>query len=116
MPGLAIMAIPLFVLTVGDARLSAGWLLPVLLTADLFAIVYYRRHAAANRLFTLFPWVVIGLAAGAYALGYPEQLLRTLVGCILLGMMILYWLRTFKVPGAIFAVSRYHAREVRGQR
>ena len=70
------MAIPLFVLTVGDARLSAGWLLPVLLTADLFAIVYYRRHAAANRLFTLFPWVVIGLAAGTYALGYPEQLLQ----------------------------------------
>ena len=87
------MAIPLFVLTVGDARLSAGWLLPVLLTADLFAIVYYRRHAAANRLFALLPWVVIGLGAGAYALGYPEQLLRTLVGCILLGMLILFWLR-----------------------
>ena len=93
MPGLAIMAVPLFVLTVGDARLSAGWLLPVLLTADLFAIVYYRRHAAANRLFALLPWVVIGMGAGAYALGYPEQLLRTLVGCILLGMLILFWLR-----------------------
>ena len=73
--------------------MSAGWLLPVLLTADLFAIVYYRRHAAANRLFALLPWVVIGLGAGAYALGYPEQLLRTLVGCILLGMLILFWLR-----------------------
>ncbi len=93
MPGLAIMAVPLFVLTVGDARLSAGWLLPVLLTADLFAIVYYRRHAAANRLFALLPWVVIGLAAGAYALGYPELLLRTLVGGILLAMLILFWLR-----------------------
>ena len=93
MPGLAIMAVPLFVLTVGDARLSAGWLLPVLLTADLFAIVYYRRHAAANRLFGLLPWVVIGLAAGAYALGYPEQLLRRLVGGILLAMLIVFWLR-----------------------
>ncbi len=93
MPGLGIMAIPLFVLTVGDARLSAGWLLPLLLTADLFAIVYYRRHAAANRLFALLPWVVIGLVAGAYALSYPEALLRVLVGCILLGMLILFWLR-----------------------
>jgi uncharacterized membrane protein YfcA len=93
MPGLGIMAVPLFVLTVGDARLSAGWLLPVLLTADLFAIIYYRRHAAANRLFALLPWVVIGLAAGAYALSYPEQLLRTLVGFILLGMLFLFWLR-----------------------
>jgi uncharacterized membrane protein YfcA len=93
MPGLGIMAIPLFVLTVGDARLSAGWLLPVLLTADVFAIVYYRRHAAANRLFALLPWVVLGLAAGAYALSYPEQFLRYLVGVILLGMLFLFWLR-----------------------
>ncbi len=94
MPGLGIMAVPLFVLTVGDARLSAGWLLPVLLTADLFAIIYYRRHAAANRLFTLLPWVVVGLAAGAYALSYPEWMLRMMVGLILIGMLLLFWLRT----------------------
>ena len=93
LPGLGIMAIPLFVLTVGDARLSAGWLLPVLLTADVFAIVYYRRHAAANRLFALLPWVVVGLAAGAYALSWPEHVLRNLVGVILMGMLGLFWLR-----------------------
>jgi len=93
MPGLGIMAVPLFVIAVGDARLSAGWLLPILLTADLFAIVYYRRHAAANRLFALLPWVALGLGAGAYALGYPEALLRSLVGAILMGMLVLFWLR-----------------------
>ncbi|MBY0506526.1 MAG: sulfite exporter TauE/SafE family protein [Bryobacteraceae bacterium] len=92
MPGLGIMAIPLFVLTVGDARLSAGWLLPILLVADLFAIVYYRRHAAANRLFTLLPSVALGLAAGAYALSYPESVLRPLVGCIMLAILFLFWL------------------------
>ena len=27
-PGLGILIVPLMVLTVGDARLSAGWLLP----------------------------------------------------------------------------------------
>jgi len=112
MPGLGIMAVPLFVLTVGDARLSAGWLLPVLLTADLFAIIYYRRHAAANRLFTLLPWVVIGLAAGSYALGYPEQLLRTLVGFILLGMLLLFlWRKRQKtLPSDVHRPeARWHA-------
>jgi hypothetical protein len=33
MPGMGVMVVPLMVLTVGDARLSAGWLLPILCMA-----------------------------------------------------------------------------------
>ena len=65
MPGFGISAIPLMVFTVGDARASAGWLLPILCVADLFAIAYYRRHAYARRLFDLAPWVLLwGWSAG----------------------------------------------------
>jgi hypothetical protein len=88
LPGLGVMVVPLMVLTVGDARLSAGWLLPILCTADLFAVWYWRRHAAAGRLFQLAPWVAVGIAAGAFTLGLDEHVLRRLVG-VIIGLMLL---------------------------
>jgi uncharacterized membrane protein YfcA len=93
MPGLGILAIPLFVVTVGDARLSAGWLLPILLSADLFAVFYFRRHAAANRLFSLAPWVAAGLIAGSFVLRYDDKVIRPIVGGIILVMLFVYLLR-----------------------
>jgi uncharacterized membrane protein YfcA len=86
-PGLGILVVPLMVLAVGDARQSAGWLLPLLCAADVFAVVYYRRHAQARRLFSLAPWVLLGMVGGAWMLGGPEALLRRVVGAIVLGMI-----------------------------
>src|SRR5258708_8218263 len=92
-PGLGILVVPLMVLAVGDARQSAGWLLPMLCTADVFAVVYYRRHAQARRLFSLAPWVLLGMGAGAWMLGGPERLLRRVVGAIVLVMIAVSLLR-----------------------
>ena len=89
-PGLGILVIPLMVLAVGDARQSAGWLLPVLCIADLFAVFYWRRHAAASRLFALAPWVLAGMAAGAVALSFQERVLRPVVGGLILLMLAAY--------------------------
>ena len=89
-PGLGILVVPLMVLAVGDARQSAGWLLPLLCTADLFAVVYYRRHAQTRRLFHLAPWVLVGMAAGALALSASERYLRPVVGLIVLAMIGLH--------------------------
>jgi len=94
-PGLAILVVPLMVLAVGDARLSAGWLLPMLCTADVLALYYWRRHAAASRLFSLAPWVVAGMAAGTAALALPERTLRLMVGAIVLLMLAIYVRRRF---------------------
>lgn len=88
-PGFGIFVVPLMVLTVGDARLSAGWLLPLLSTADVIAVIRFRRHAAAGRLFALTPWVLVGMLAGMAALGWPEAWLRPVVGAIVLLMVAL---------------------------
>ena len=88
--GLGIMVVPLMVLTVGDARKSAGWLLPMLCMADVFALYYWRRHASAGRLFGLAPWVVAGCVGGAFALSLPEKQIRPLVGGIVLLMLLAY--------------------------
>jgi hypothetical protein len=92
-PGFGIAAVPLMVLAVGDARHAAGWLLPLLCLADLFAIAAYRRHADAPRLLGLLPWVLGGIGLGAITLAAPERALRLLVAGIVIGMIALRWLR-----------------------
>jgi uncharacterized protein len=97
-PGLSILVVPLMVLAVGDARQSAGWLLPLLSMADVFALYYWRRHAAASRLFSLAPWVLAGMAVGAAALSFNEHTLRFIVGAIVVVMLALYFWRRLATP------------------
>jgi uncharacterized protein len=92
-PGLGILVVPVMIFVVGDARGSAAWLLPVLCIADLSALFYWRRHAAARKLFALTPWVLAGMAGGAVALGWNEKILRPIVGTIVLFMLIAYLYR-----------------------
>jgi len=94
-PGVGTMIAPLMVLTVGDARLAAAWTLPVLSTADVFAVAYWRRHAEARQLFSLIPWVLAGIAGGAVALSLNEQVIRKIIGVIIVGMLLLYLWRRF---------------------
>ncbi len=95
LPGMGVMVVPLMVLTVGDARLSAGWLLPILCAADVIAIWYWRRHAAAGRLFSLAPYVGVGIVAGALTLSLNEFFLRRLVGVIIALMLVAHLWRRF---------------------
>jgi hypothetical protein len=99
-PGLGAMVVPLMVLAIGDARLSAGYLLPVLITADLFAVYYWRKHASAWKLFSLAPWVLIGMAGGALALRLDERYIRPMVAVIVLAMLGVYLYRQHVKKGA----------------
>jgi hypothetical protein len=107
-PGIGILVIPLMVLAVGDARQTAGWLLPILCVADVFAVIYWRGHAAVWRLFSLAPWVLAGIGGGALALGLSERLLRPLVGVIVLGMLGAHLWRRFR-PGEPAADTAHSA-------
>src|SRR5262249_38230974 len=93
MPGLGSFVAPLMVLTVGDARHAAGWTLPILSTADIFAVLYWRKHADARKLFSLIPWVVAGMVGGAIALSLPEHVLRRMIGCVIVLMLVVYVVR-----------------------
>lgn len=94
-PGVGTLIGPLMVLTVGDARLAAAWTLPVLSTADIFAVAYWRRHAEARQLISLIPWVLVGIAGGAAALSLNERIIRLLIGIIIIGMLLVYLWRRF---------------------
>lgn len=92
-PGLGILAVPMAVLAVGDARQSSGWLLPLLIFADTLAVWIFRKNPSARAVFGLAPWVGAGMVAGAFVLGYPEGVIRPVVGVILLIILTLFVLR-----------------------
>ena len=103
-PGLGSFVAPLMVLAVGDARFAAAWTLPILSTADVFAVLYWRKHADARKLFSLVPWVAVGMIAGAFALALTEHVLRRIIGCVVVLMLIVYVARKrnpqAQVPGS----------------
>src|SRR5262245_47609032 len=93
LPGLGSFVAPLMVLTVGDARYAAAWTLPILSTADVFAVLFWRKHADARKLFSLIPWVAAGMVAGALALSLSEHVLRRIIGCIVVLMLVVHIVR-----------------------
>ncbi len=95
-PGLGILVVPLMALMVGNAKNAAGWLLPVLCIADVFAVIYWRRQTAMWRLFKLAPWVLVGMALGTAALSLDERALRPIIGAIVFAMMTIYLIRRWR--------------------
>jgi len=108
MPGLSSFIAPLMVLVVGDARYAAAWTLPTLSTADVFAVLYWRRHADARKLFSLIPSVVAGMIGGALALSLSEHALRRLVGCVVVLMLILQIAQKRKKDGHIAGTASFY--------
>lgn len=60
--GLGLVASPAMAIIFG-ARESTGILLPMLLTADIMSVLYYRRHAEWKYIIRVIPWVAAGIGA-----------------------------------------------------
>jgi uncharacterized membrane protein YfcA len=91
--GLGILPVALFA-NVLPARESTGALLPLLLCGDVFGVLYFRKHASWPHLWRLFPWVIVGVLAGYFALGRVNNTqVQRMIGVILLAMLALHWWR-----------------------
>lgn len=95
------LIVPLMVLTVGDARISAAWTVTMLSVGDIYAVAYWHRKADVGKLISLIPWVAIGMAGGAAALVLPENIVRPIIGCIVLLMVVLILFRRSKKVQAV---------------
>ena len=95
-PGAGILVVPLMAHLFGG-RHSVGALLPMLIFADCFAVVWYRRHVDWPQLWKLGPWVVPGLALGVvllYALpAGGADWMNPIIGLLVLAMLSLHLLR-----------------------
>lgn len=60
--GFGLAVIPVMALIFG-AKESTGVILPMLITADIMAVFYYRQHAVWKHILKILPWVAAGIIA-----------------------------------------------------
>jgi uncharacterized protein len=58
--GLGLSIVPLMAMIFG-ARESTGVLLPMLIAADIMAVIYYHRNAVWKHIIRILPWVAVGI-------------------------------------------------------
>lgn len=76
------------------SKASVGILLPVLISADIVAILIYRKHADWTFVVKLMPWTAVGLLMGWYFFGQiNDRQVQILIGIILISMTGAQWLR-----------------------
>ncbi|MCK9265776.1 sulfite exporter TauE/SafE family protein [bacterium] len=91
-PGIGAVSIPLFA-SVMPAKASTGLMLTLIIFADMFAVLYYRRQALWGYLIKLIPWAFLGIIVGYLLLGkIDDKQLRYAIGIIILSTLaISHW-------------------------
>lgn len=86
-PGAAMVTVPLMADQFG-AKASVGLILPTLITGDICALLYYRRHARWPIILRVLPLTVVGIVLGWYLLGLVDDtLLRRIMGVLVLALL-----------------------------
>lgn len=63
--GIGIILIVILAFVFGE-KASTGILLPMLISADILAVMYYNRHADWRIIKKLIPWMIIGVLVGVW--------------------------------------------------
>ena len=87
--GTATAAIPIMAGIFG-AQASVGVILPMLITADIVAVIHYRRHADWGIVLRLLPWALVGIGVGVVVGDLiPETSFRMLLAIVVLAAVVL---------------------------
>jgi len=91
-PGLGILSVTLMATSI-PARASTGILLPMLILADIFAVVAYRRNAVWSHLIRILPWALSGVLLGFQFMrmteAWDDVLFRRFIGLVVVSMLCL---------------------------
>ncbi|MFO7899349.1 MAG: sulfite exporter TauE/SafE family protein [Planctomycetota bacterium] len=99
-PGIGILAVVLLA-SVMDRKASLGFMLPMLITGDVVAVIYYRRRAVWHHLLRLMPPALVGIGVGHWLLGRIESdELGPIIGGIVIALLALDAWRNRK-PGEL---------------
>ncbi|MHA7129137.1 sulfite exporter TauE/SafE family protein [Algoriphagus namhaensis] len=90
--GISVIIVAMLVFIFG-AKESTGILLPMLIVGDIFAVIYYNRHAQWRFLWKLLPSMVIGVLIGTWVGDViPEQAFRkSMAAIILISILMMVW-------------------------
>jgi uncharacterized membrane protein YfcA len=84
-----LIIIPLMAQILGG-KLSAGFLLPLLVIGDIFAVIYYKRHTEIKILFKLLPWALLGVVIGLFVgSSVSDAQFKMIIGIIVLICVVL---------------------------
>lgn len=87
--GVGILAVLLMALAV-PGKASPGVLLPMLIAADIMAVIYYRRACQWDILLKLLPLAMVGIAVGFVILRtVPDAHFERIIGWTILAMLVL---------------------------
>lgn len=85
--GVGILAVLLMALAI-PGKGSPGVLLPMLIVADVFAVIYFRRHCNWGILLRLFPSAALGILIGYFAVDViPVEVFEKVIGATILFML-----------------------------
>jgi len=89
LPGLGILLVSLVAMAM-PVRESSGFLLPLLVEADLMSVLYFRRKAAWSHLFRVLPWTALGVVAGFFFMKLVSgSLYKPLLGAMIVIFVVL---------------------------
>ena len=100
--GLGVVIVTLMAIVFGG-KASTGILMPMMITADIFAVIYYHRHTQWYFLKKLLPMMVVGVILGVWlGNGISEALFKQIMAVfMLLTVVIMIWMdrtKTFGIP------------------
>ncbi|PIE99737.1 MAG: hypothetical protein CR994_09390 [Maribacter sp.] len=90
--GVAIINVTLMALAFG-AKESTGLVVPLLILADIFAVIYYNRHTQWKYILRFLPWILVGILIGVYiGMDLDRQTFKIGMAVIILGsVLMMYW-------------------------
>lgn len=76
-----------------SAKASTGILLPLLISADILAVIYYNRHAQWKYLLRFLPWMLAGVVIGAIVgKDLPEEIFKNGMAIIILISVVIMFM------------------------
>lgn len=96
--GVGLLAISLAAAVFGG-QASTGFLLPIMIIADVFGVWYYHRHASWGYLRRMFPWTAIGVVAGVVAgNSVNDEIFRLIMAVTILASLgIMIWMERGRI-------------------
>jgi uncharacterized protein len=91
-PGVSMIVVPTLAMIFGG-KASTGVLLPILITADLFAVIYYHRHAEWKPLLKALPWAFLGLLIALWTgtMINDRQFKHIIAIAVLFSLLLMVW-------------------------
>ena len=91
-PGVSMIVVPAMAMIFGG-KASTGVLLPILIIADLFAVIYYHRHASWKPLLKALPWALLGLILALWiGSGVNDHQFKHIIALsVLFSLILMIW-------------------------